>query len=1043
MKAQNVEVTGTVQDNTGPLPGVTIVVKGTNTGATTDFDGNYQIGVPGPDAVLVASFVGYKTEEVRVGSKTNIDFILKEDVDQLDEVVIIGYGSVKKSDLTGSVASINTENINNQASANVSQFLQGKAAGVQVVENSGAPGAGVDIQIRGTNSINASSKPLYVIDGMPYEADAAAGLNDTYSGGFVSSPMANLNPNDIASIEILKDASATAIYGSRGANGVVLITTKSGKEGKAKVSINISSGVSQVAKKIELLNGQQYAELANEAAEYRYGGEDDFKIPFTEEELNNLPNFDHQEEVFQLGEIQDVNLSVSGGTESSKYYVSGQYFDQTGVFPGSGFEKMNVNINLEQSITDKLIFNANAKILKSVSNGSMIGGWSGGLIQNTLIWAPTTPMVREDGSYIFIPGYTIDRDGNVKERFAEGAQSTNTFVANPLSILKDYETKNTSNQELVNLDFTYKFNDKLNLRAKYGYSNYQTLLQSYRATTVILQGSNEQGFASIGNSSSKRTLYETTLSYNNDLGKHHVDGVIGLSAEEIERTNSKASAWGFLQDVTGYNDIGAATAPQPTLSSYDSSSLASALGRINYHYNYKYYATFSARYDGSSKFAKGNRWGFFPSLGLSWRMNKENFLADIEDLSELKLRASTGVAGNQSIPSYQTLGQYFTEEDPGRTNFNFGNNVNVGYAPVRIANKDLTWEETQQTNIGVDLGLFKNRFILVADIYRKDTKNLLFYVDIPSTSGFPKVFQNIGELRNEGLELALTTVNLKSKDFEWSTSANISWNKNNVKKLSGKEGEKFIAGQVFDKPISILEVGSPIGEFYGYKTDGIWSEEEIAAKPSNFMPGARAGDRKFLDVNEDGVLNIDDRIVIGSAMPKFIGGFNTNLTYKNWELYGALSFSYGNDMFNELSKLTLAMYGGVNVSIDALDRWRPITDDMTATQREEQLAFNSITNIPRAGSYSQTTEVSDAYIEDASYIRLNNLSLSYTLPKSLLDKLSVSNTRLTGSVENLFTISKYSGYSPVGNSRGGLVRGLDSGLYPTMRTFKLTLSISL
>lgn len=1038
--SQQRRLSGSVTHQDTPLPGVNVLVKGTLIGTLTDFDGNFTIDLPEGASVLKISSMGYITQEVNIGKILNIKIQLLPSLVDLDEVVVIGYGTSKKSDLTGSVASVDTKDINKQSNANIALYLQGKVTGVHVIENSGAPGAGAEVQIRGTNSINASSKPLYVIDGMPFESDGASELQDVYSGGFVSSPLANINPNDIQSIEILKDASATAIYGSRGANGVVLITTKSGEIGKAKVNISLAQSVSRVAKRIELLNGEQYAELANEASAYRYGLEN---IPFTETELSELPNIDHQNEVYGLGNVTDVSVSVSGGTDKNKYFVSGQFFDQEGVFPGTGYQKGSININFEQKITEKILLNTNAKIFNSVANGSLIGGYSGGLIRNTLSWVPTAPMVREDGSYVFVNGYFLDSEGYVKERYLESAEADGVFLTNPMSILEDYESKNTTNQVLYNIGVTYEFNDKLKLKLKYGYSNYKSFLQSYRATTVILVGSNEQGYANIGHSSSVRSLYESTLHFKDKAGKNHFNGVLGISGEDIEKTISKASAWGFLQDITGYDDIGAATAPQPTVSSYTGNSLASILARINYHYNYKYYATISARYDGSSKFKTGNKWGFFPSLGLSWRIHKENFLENNEAVNEFKLRASIGVTGNQSIQPYQTLGQFYSQENPGRTNFNFGNNVNIGYAPVRLQNEDLTWEETLQTDIGIDLGLFKNRISFIVDVYQKDTKDLLFNIDAPSTSGFSSILANVGEIRNRGLELTLMTKIVQTKNFKWTTSGNISWNRNEVMKLSGKTGEQFIAGEVFGKPISILEVGSPIGEFYGYKMQGIWSEEDIANKPSTFMPDAFAGDRRFVDINNDGVLNFDDRVVIGSSQPDFFGGFDMEVVYKRIRLYTSFSFSYGNDIFNELKRYTLGLHGGANTSIDALDRWRPITAEMTPEEVENQLAHNSITNIPRAGNYSQVEEVSDAYIEDASYLRCNNLSLSYMLPSIISEKLSLSSINLTGSIENLFTISKYSGYSPVGNSRGGLVKGVDSGLYPTMQTFKFAMLINL
>jgi TonB-dependent starch-binding outer membrane protein SusC len=1044
--AQNpVKLTGTVLDEKNELlPGVSVAVPGKSIGTITDMNGKFSISLPDDKSILVFSFIGFESKSVSVGTNTVLTVQLKEDNKQLDEVVVVGYGSMKKSDLTGSLSQVAMGTMESSSQSNFQSFLQGKSAGVQVTASSGDPGAGVKIEIRGANSLNAGTEPLYVIDGIPMDISAPNQLSDPYASGAPSNPMAAINPNDIASIDILKDASATAIYGSRGANGVILITTKSGTSGAPRLNVSYSQSIATIANKINMLNSSQYAELSNEAGAYKFPSS---PIHFTEDELKNLPSSDHQSEIFTPASTKDLSLSMSGGDSKTKYYLSGQYYDQEGIIINTGLSRLNLKMNLERELSDKIKLNASINVSRTESDGTVTGGWNGGVIESALRWAPTSPLRLANGDYNINPTYMSDGTGLIKERYTKIPIDASLFMNNPLAIVNELKNHNTNNQVLANLGLTYKLNQYLKADGKVAMTSYNTLLQAYRPTIVPILASATQGYATVGNSQYAKLLYEGTVTYNRNFGKHNINGVIGSTLEQTITTNQKASAKNFAQDATGYNAIQAGALLVSPYSDYLDSKLTSFLMRANYNFNNKYYLTFSGREDGSSKFARGHRWGFFPSVGLSWRASQEKWLKTMDQISDLKLRTSYGVTGNQSIPSYQTLLQLQSNE-ASKTNFNFGNSINSGYAPVGIPNQDLTWETTKQFNAGVDLSLFSNRVSFVADVYNKETSNLLYNLSLPATSGFQNMFANIGSIQNKGLELMLKVVPIKRKDFSWSSSFNISWNKNQVTKLSGRSGESIYAGELNSGSgifLSKVEVGQSIGNFYGYKTDGLWNDVSLATKPTTFQIGSKPGDRKYKDVNPDGVLNADDRTYLGSSLPDFVGGFFNSFQYKSVELSFAFNFSYGNKMFNQLFWSLDAMDGTYNASANALNRWKPITANMTAAEQHIQQALNATTNVPRAGNFSTSQQISDYFVQDASFIRCSNVSLSWNVPHRWNSAMGVKNLKILASVQNLFTLSPYQGYNPEGNSFGAsnLVRGVDGGLYPIARTFKIGLTATL
>ncbi|MDR0419365.1 MAG: TonB-dependent receptor, partial [Prevotellaceae bacterium] len=847
----DIVVVGKVVDELNePLIGVNIVIKNTTIGTVTDENGQFEIKTTDQQSTIVVSYIGFQTKEIALNGQTNLIINLSENSKELEEVIVVGYGTMKKSDLTGSVSQVSVESISKSSQSNFQNFLQGRSPGVQVTSSSGDPSGGIKVEIRGANSLTANTDPLYVIDGIPYDFAPSDALSNSYAGGQASNPMTNINPNDIASIEILKDASATAIYGSRGANGVILITTKTGQAGKPKVDVSYFMSFSSMSKKIDLLNSHQYAELSNEAKKYRYP---DGAINFTDEELAALPSFDHTSAIMQTGLTNDLNVSVSGGNESTKYYLSTQYYDQEGIVRNTGLTRYNIKMNLEQKLSTKLTLNALINLSRTESQMNVMGGWNGGVILSMLRWAPTSPLKSADGTYNIYPNYMVDGNGVIKERFKDDIQDASTYMNNPLAIVERLRSDNTNNQVLTNLGLTYEINKNLKANVKGSVSTYNSLLEAYRPTTVPIIGSITQGYATLGNTQFLKTLFEGTLSYNKNFKKHFVNGVIGATAESSERKQQRASSKDFLQDITGSDAIQAGSLLESPFSEYYDYALISYLLRVNYHYNYKYYAVFSGRADGSSKFAKSNRWGYFPSLGLSWRVNKESFFKNIKSINELKLRTSAGITGNQGIPSYQTLLQVESGESR-KTNYNFGNKISTGYAPARLPNTDLTWEQTKQYNAGLDLHMFDSRLMFTADIYRKETTDLLYNIDIPATSGYERIYKNIGSMRNEGLELTLSGDPISTNTFRWNSSFNISWNRNEIAELNGLSEAVFV-GEVFNGLYaSKLEVGKPIGNFYGYKTDGIWDAESLANKPSSFQPGAREGDRRYKDIKKDDVL---------------------------------------------------------------------------------------------------------------------------------------------------------------------------------------------
>lgn len=977
LEQENIKISGEVTDESGdPLPGVTVFVKGTAKGTVTDADGKYFLSDISSDATLIFSFVGMKTQEIEVNGMTRINVKLSEEAFGINEVVAIGYGTMKKSDLTGSVVSVKSDDLNAFPSSDAVKSLQGRAAGVQIQsDNGGEPGGSYNILIRGISSVNASSEPLYVVDGFP-------------EGTLPQ-------PEDIESVEVLKDASATAIYGSRGANGVVMITTKKGSKGAVKVKLNTSYSVQNITKKYDLLNASQYAEM-NNALDESLGQPKSFDNP------SSLGvGTDWQDEIFRIGNIQNYNLSVSGGSDKVDYYVSGSYFDQKGIVLKSDYRKYSLNSNINIKASD--FFKLGVNVLVGRSDGNRLrtqeqttSTISGGITSIALVFDPTEPIKNEDGSYS-------------KMTFGEPLDNpVAVALERPHQIVTDYMQSSVSGDFnlLKNLDF----------KAVLGMGTNNSRTGDY-ISTKLDYGNTLGGLATVENSKYTNMLSENYLTYSKDFGNvHSVKIMGGYSYQTFSSEYFEASASNFITDAGTWWALGNASTPQQPYSSLTESKLSSFFGRINYSLLDRYLFTFNARYDGSSRFAANNKWAFFPSGAFAWNVYKENFLKDSKSISQLKFRVSYGIAGNQAIEPYQSLARI-------RYNFSVDNGVSVnGVSPVSVANKDLTWESTAQTDMGFDLGLFNNHLVVNADYYNKVTSDLLFEVPLPQYTGYYTQLKNVGKIGNEGFEIAVQ-LNDIVKVIHWNSSVNFSTNKNTVLELP--DGNDILyatapGGFTGVETTNILKEGEPLGAFYGFVYEGVQQSGD------QLLDGAEGvGGERFKDVTKDGVLNDEDRTIIGNPNPKFHWGWNNSFAFKNFDLSVFVQGTHGNDMAN-YTRMSLESLGNRRNSTTAiLDSWTPTHTD---------------TKVPKIAS--RTKRFSSRYVEDGSYIRLENVMLGYSLPKKIIQRISLGSVRFYVSGQKLLTITNYSGFDPeVSWSSGNTNLGMDYGSYPNTRSFTFGVNV--
>jgi TonB-linked SusC/RagA family outer membrane protein len=995
---------GKVTDSSGAsLPGVSVVVKGTTSGVITDGNGAYSISNIPDNATLMFSFVGMKTQEIVVGGKTTLNVTLAEDAIGIEEVVAIGYGTVKKSDLTGAVASVKTGELQQTPMTSIDQGLVGRASGVQVTQTSGMPGAVASIRVRGSSSIQGGNEPLYVIDGFPVYN--GGGFGNT--GGKVQmSGLSTVNPSDIESIEILKDAAATAIYGARAANGVVLITTKTGKKGRDIVSFEANYGVQNVSKTIDVMDAQEYAALVNEAYT-----NDKLTAPYDAAALTKIAllggGTNWQDELFRAGKTQSYQLTFSGGDEKTSYAISGNYFDQQGIVLNSNFKRYSTRLNFDRKINDVFKIGTHFSISHTINNAVPTdAGGQDGVITGALKMNPILPIY----SNVLTGEYTQ-------------VNTPGTLEPNPIATAKEQIFNNATTRLLGDINGEFKIMEGLTAKVTIGADIFYDKANQYTPNTIYQ--SNGKATATVGVNRSINWLNENTLNWVqtfNDI--HSLNVLAGFTMQQNNTEYVMGSASDFVNNIMTYNNMGAGALYNQPGSSGIQWNLMSYLARVNYTFKNRYLFSANSRVDGSSRFGTNNKYGFFPSGSFGWRVTEEDFMKSLKGkISNLKLRGSYGFTGNTEIGVYESLATL------GNASWMIGNQLVSGFFPNKIPNPDLKWERTGQLDIGLDLGVLDNRLRFTADYYRKKTTDLLYNVSIPAVSGYSTMLKNIGSVENKGVELSLESDNFTGS-FKWTTAFNISFNKNKVLELGGEAYKEMPEGDGHLKTGSIrrLVVGQPIGVFYGYVFDGIFQDAtETAAQTSSTSP-IGIGLRRYKDLNGDKKIDaVNDRRILGDANPDFFGGLTNTLSYKGLELNVFVQYNYGNELFN-YNAIELEMpTGGQNVYADLVNRW-------TTT--------NPSTVYPKANT-NRAVLASDHWVEDGSYIKLKTLSLSYNFPNLKNKHIQAVKLYVTG--QNLLTLTNYRGYDPEVSYRGAstLEAGEDFGGYPQSKTFMLGVKIDM
>lgn len=1002
--SQQALVTGKITDlNSGaPLPGVNIIIKGTTKGVSSNFDGTYSIDVSSPKDVLVFSFLGYTAQEISVGNNKNINIKLAESTQQLDEMVVIGYGAMKKRNLTGSITSISSKSLENTPIKDVMSALQGRASGVQVVSNSGAPGDGITVTVRGQSSLNSGNDPLYVIDGVAVETTSLSLLNGWDTHGL--NPLADINPNDIESIEVLKDGASTSIYGSRAANGVILITTKRGHEGKANIKVNVFTGLSKITRKLSVLNASQWREIIMDT----YKNLDDYnnKTTYADahwtaiDSLNpmNSGDVDWQDVMYRTAKQKQIELSVTGGTKNAKYALSTSALDQDGIFLASNFKRITSRLNADFTVSDKLKIGYNLSYAHAVNNRINAGGTgNNSLVQSILVRPPVYSLTYPNGDPI---------------NYFNGKR-------NPVGLAKEATHLNTTNRVIGNQYLEYEIIKNLKFKTTLSLDFISMKEDQFYPTTVDYRaGYNSGAVRATSNQTWANENYLTYVkSFNNE---HNFSALVGYSQQEWKLETTGLDGMYFASDnIRTLN--GAGTISNQAVNTTVEHSLASYFGRLSYDYKSKYLFQANLRADGSSRFGKNNRFGYFPSASAAWRFSDESFIKNLSFLNDGKLRFSAGQTGNEAIGNYTSQGEFALS-----TNYL----DNSGASPTVMPNSGLTWETTTQYDAGIDLTLLKNRIIFTGDAYLKKTSDLLFAVPIPETTGFGYITQNIGEVQNKGLELSLTTYNFTGK-FKWNSSFNISFNRNKI--LSLPE-EVLTNGYIQNGTYHILKEGESIGTFYGWNYLGVYSRDEdnvnhVRMGSSNGKE-FRGGDPIWDDLNGDNIIDDNDKQIIGNAQPKFTGGFNNDFSYKNFSLNVFFQFTYGNDIYSNLNMMRNWVFAYNNVSTDALNRWKE-QGDVTDYPRPIRLD-------PLKNEYQR---VSNRWIEDGSFLRLKNITLAYNVPEQILNKLKISGLKFYVTGQNLVTWTHYTGYDPEVSSYSGLRLGVDDGSYPQSRTYIFGLNV--
>ncbi|MET4082518.1 TonB-linked SusC/RagA family outer membrane protein [Pedobacter sp. UYP30] len=953
------QVNGVVKDEKDlPIPGVSILISGTKIGTTSNTDGTFTISAPA-NATLLFSFLGYKTKEVPVAGKTTLNVTLSESASNLNDVVVIGYGSVKRKNLNFATSEVTSKSIEDRPVTNFQQALQGRAAGVQVSQPSGKPGTGLTLRVRGYGSLNGSNDPLYVIDGV-----------QTLSND-------GINPNDIENITILKDASATAIYGANGANGVVLITTKSGTANKPQISVDAYYGSQNISKKLDVLNAKDFAVLINE--ERTNVGQQPFIT-----DVNNLPfNTNWQNEIYRSGVQQNYQLSASGGSDKYKYYLSAGWNGENGTLAPAGFGRYSIRFNQSANLLPKLKVGSNFTIsrINSVDVPDNARVNNGGVVLSALTTPPNIPVRNADGTYPPNPYQALE---------------------NPVAITQGIDSKSFTNKVLGNVFAEYELPLNLKLRSTFGVEANDGRDDYFVDPFLTGQGRAQKGFASAKSNNELIWQNENILSYNQTFNKvHSIDAIAGVTFRESNYTGTSLSGKNFANSAI--KTVNGASEKLDASSNNSSWAYLSYLARVIYTYNDKYTVTGSIRADGSSRFGANQRYGYFPAASIGWRISQESFLKDVSWLNQLKLRYGYGSNGNSAgIGDFSYLARYGVGY-----NYPIDNKTQPGTITTSIANEDLKWEVNTQSNLGFDLSIFNNRVNFTADAYIRKTTDALVNRPLPSQTGYGSITQNVGSLQNRGIELALNTVNLARKNFNWETDVVFSLNRNKVTNILG---QSILSGGVGDNgSATITEAGKPVSSFYGYISDGV---------------DAQTGNINYRDLNGDGKITDADRTIIGNPNPKFQAGINNRLSGYGFDLSFLFDGVYGNQVYNATRIETEGMSGPKNASTAVLNRWEKPGD---------------ITDIPRAAfgdPDKNSTRNSTRFIESGSFIKLRDVTFGYDLTKAIKTNNILKSARIYVSGRNLFTITNYKGYDPEVSKNGGdpFQQGIDYGTYPQVRT---------
>lgn len=1049
MMAQKVPVSGTVSDQTGPVIGASVIEKGTTNGTMTDNDGHFTLTVS-KGAVIEISSIGYKTQEITVGAQTNFTVTLSEDNEFLDEVVVVGYGSMKKSDLAGASVSMKESDLKGSIISSLDQSLQGRAAGVTAVTTSGAPGSSSSIRVRGQATINANAEPLYVIDGVIVQGGgntgADFGLGDALGNGKVStiSPLSTINPADIVSMEILKDASATAIYGAQGANGVVLITTKHGKSGEAKFSYDGMVAMSRQAVRLNMMNLREYAQYYNEMIEE---GDIYETNPYyaTPSLLGKGTNW--QDEIFRTAWQHQHQLSAQGGSDKVQYYVSGSYMDQQGTIIGSNFNRFSVRTNLDAQLKKWLKLGVNATY--AITNDNLkLADSNQGLIYYSLTTIPDIPV--------------YDVNGNYSSTIREGYTSPNPVALAMMDeiLLKRKKLSGNIYAELTPIKH-------ITWRTELGFDMGESDANRYKPMIDLGGWVRSQNSISYQKNSNYFWQLKNYLTYANQWGKHSVTAMVGQECWESRWNYLSGSNTDLPSDEV--HNVALATGTPSISSGFGSSSMASFFTRETYNYGDRYLGTYTYRYDGSSNFGPKNRWAGFHSVALAWRFSNEKFFEPVKKVIDNgKLRLGWGQTGNSSIGSY-AWGAAITRMPSA---------LGMGFRPSNIPNTSIRWESQEQYNVGLDLGFFNGRLNLTVDAYYKKSDDMLMSMQLPSYMGTqgngssklqaPK--GNYGSIENKGLEITLDAHPVQLKNFSWDSNFQISFNKNKLLSLSDTENATLVGYGQWGDVVCVSEIGKPLYNFYGYKVEGVYKDlDDIqnSAKPAKYPSDGVfsrgntvwVGDIKYKDVDENGIIDERDRTDLGSPLPKFTFGWTNTFRYKNLDLSIFLNGSYGNKVMNynslTLTHMNSTWTNQLQSVVSKRARLEPI--DPTIVYADGSKWFDHIDNvrvknpgtkIPHTSinDPNDNDRISDRYVEDGSFLRIKNITLGYTFPKALLNKAKIENLRVYVNIQNLYTFTKYTGYDPeVGASTQdstGLTYGLDNGRYPSPAMYSFGLNIT-